>query len=133
MNGYQIIQLIAERSGGAWKPSPGSIYPTLQQLEDEGLVRAESAEGRRVFALTEEGRTYASEHPDELSAPWQGRAGSDSETDEGLKPLIGQVAAGVWQIMAVGTAAQQAKAREALLELRRRLYAILSDDEPGEA
>src|SRR5947209_5841713 len=61
-NGYQIIQEIAERSGGAWKPSPGSIYPTLQQLEDEGLVRAEDVEGRRVFRLTAEGSSYVAEH-----------------------------------------------------------------------
>ncbi len=55
MNGYQLIQEIAQRSGGAWKPSPGSIYPTLQQLEDEGLVRADAPDGRRTFSLTDEG------------------------------------------------------------------------------
>ena len=127
-NGYQIIQEVAERSGGAWKPSPGSIYPTLQQLEDEGLVRADSDGGRRAYALTEEGRAYVAEHPDEVAAPWQG-IGEASEED-GLKPLIGQVAAAVWQIAAVGTPEQQAKGREALSDLRRRLHAILADDEP---
>ena len=128
-NGYQIIQEVAERSGGAWKPSPGSIYPTLQQLEDEGLVRAESDSGRRAYALTEEGRAYVAEHPDEVAAPWHGM-GEASEED-GLKPLIGQVAAAVWQIAAVGTPEQQAKGREALSDLRRRLHAILAEDEPG--
>ena len=77
MNGYQIIQEVAERSGGVWKPSPGSIYPTLQQLEDEGLVRAESDGGRRAYALTEEGRTYVAEHPDEVAAPWAGMSEAD--------------------------------------------------------
>ena len=71
MNGYQIIQEVAERSGGAWKPSPGSIYPTLQQLEDEGLVTADAATGRRTFTLTDEGRAYVAEHADEVSAPWE--------------------------------------------------------------
>ena len=68
MNGYQIIQQIAERSGGAWKPSPGSVYPTVQQLEDEGLVEGREGEGRRLLQLTEEGRRYVEEHPDELAA-----------------------------------------------------------------
>ena len=68
MNGYQIIQQIAERSGGAWKPSPGSVYPTVQQLEDEGLVEGREGEGRRLLQLTEDGRRYVEEHPDELAA-----------------------------------------------------------------
>jgi DNA-binding PadR family transcriptional regulator len=126
LNGYQIIQEIAERSGGAWKPSPGSIYPTLQQLEDEGLVRAETDSGRRAFTLTDEGRAYVAEHADEVAAPWQ----TLSETpDDGLKPLIGQVGAAFWQIMAVGSPEQQAQGREALVELRNRLSAILSTDD----
>src|SRR3954470_6549762 len=85
LNGYQIIQEIAERSGGIWKPSPGSIYPTLQQLEDEGLVRQVDLEGRRTFTLTDEGRTYVGDHPDEAGAPWQSFAVDDDR--EGLKPL----------------------------------------------
>ena len=125
MNGYQIIQEIAERSGGAWKPSPGSIYPTLQQLEDEGLVRAETDNGRRAFTLTDDGRAYVAQHADEVAAPWQ----TLGETpDDGLKPLIGQMGAAFWQIMAVGSPEQQAQGREALVELRNRLYAILSTD-----
>jgi DNA-binding PadR family transcriptional regulator len=128
MNGYQIIQEIASRSGGVWKPSPGSIYPTLQQLEDEGLVRVEADGGRRAYTLTDEGRSYVNEHADEVSAPWQ--AMSDAgEDDGGLKPLIGQAAAAVWQIVATGTPEQQAKGRDALMEFRRKLYAILAEDD----
>ena len=128
MNGYQIIQEIANRSSGVWKPSPGSIYPTLQQLEDEGLVRVETdSGGRRAYTLTDEGRAYVTEHADEVSAPWEAMsAGGD---DDGLKPLIGQVAAAVWQIVATGTPEQQVKGREALVELRRKLYSILAEDE----
>src|SRR5262245_13544395 len=65
-NGYQIIQEISERSGGLWKPSSGSVYPALQQLEDEGLVETESVDGKRSFKLTETGRTYVEEHKSEL-------------------------------------------------------------------
>src|SRR3954454_4068329 len=59
MHGYQIIHEIEERSGGSWKPSPGSVYPTLQLLADEGLIRAEESNGRKTFSLTEEGRAEA--------------------------------------------------------------------------
>ena len=77
MNGYQIIQAIGERSDGVWRPSPGSVYPALQQLEDEGLIRAEAGEGgRRAYQLTDEGRAYAEAHPDELRAPWDAVAGA---------------------------------------------------------
>ena len=131
LNGYQIIQEIAQRSHGVWKPSPGSIYPTLQQLEDEGLVHADEEAGRRTFSLTEEGRTYVAEHADEVAAPWEAMAEPDDAADS-LKPLIGQVAAAIWQIVAVGTPEQQSRAREALIELRSKLYAILSEDDDEE-
>jgi DNA-binding PadR family transcriptional regulator len=128
MNGYQIIQEIATRSSGVWKPSPGSIYPTLQQLEDEGLVRVEEDAGRRAYTLTDEGRRYVTDHADEVSAPWHAMSGAGVD-DGGLKPLIGQVAGAIWQIMATGTPEQQAKSRDALVELRKKLYSILAEDD----
>jgi DNA-binding PadR family transcriptional regulator len=131
MNGYQIIQEVAERSGGVWKPSPGSIYPTLQQLEDEGLVTADAATGRRTFTLTDEGRAYVAEHADEVSAPWEAMSAQDDD-ENGLKPILAQVATAMWQILATGSAEQQAKARDALITLRRTLYSILADDDDGE-
>jgi DNA-binding PadR family transcriptional regulator len=129
MNGYQIIQEIAERSGGVWKPSPGSIYPTLQQLEDEGLVTADAAVGRRTFQLTDEGRAYVAAHQDEVSAPWEAMNAPSGDDENGFKPVLGQVATAMWQIMASGTPEQQAKAREAVGDLRRRLYGILAEDD----
>src|SRR5919108_1951248 len=68
-NGYQLMQEIEQRSDGVWRPSPGSVYPALQQLEDEGLVRVEPGEGRKAYGLTDEGRAYVEEHADELGAP----------------------------------------------------------------
>ncbi|MGZ0151268.1 PadR family transcriptional regulator [Kribbella sp. WER1] len=127
MNGYGIIQEIAERSGGGWKPSPGSIYPTLQQLEDEGLVTADAEVGRRTFRLTDEGRTYVAEHQDEVSAPWEAMSAPPADDENGFKPLFGQVATAMWQVLASGTPEQQAKAREAVVELRRKLYGILAE------
>ena len=134
MNGYQIIQDIAERSGGVWKPSPGSIYPTLQQLEDEDLVRADDQGGRKVYHLTTQGEEYVAAHPDEVSAPWDAMSALSGADDDvnGLRPLIGQAAAALWQILATGSADQQARAREVLNDTRRRLYGILADGDDAD-
>jgi DNA-binding PadR family transcriptional regulator len=136
MNGYQIIQQIAERSGGAWKPSPGSVYPTVQQLEDEGLVEGHEGQGRRLLRLSEAGHAYVEEHVDELAATW--RAFEQPDEEEGpsdLKPVIGQVMGAVWQVVVSGTRQQRAEAAEILADTRRRLYGILAegaDPEDGE-
>lgn len=130
-NGYQVIQEIAERTNGAWKPSPGSIYPTLQQLEDEGLVEQTTDAGRKAYALTSDGRDYVTAHTDELAAPWA--AMNDTDTDGDLRPMLGQVAAAMWQVMAVGSPEQQAAAKEAIIELRKTLYGILAEGTDGES
>ncbi len=134
MNGYQIIQQIAERTSGLWKPSPGSVYPTIQQLEDEGLVEGDTSQGRRLLRLSATGESYVAEHPDELAATWRpfDEAQVQSGTDEGpdLKPVIGQVLGAVWQVITTGTRQQQAEAAEILSDTRRRLYTILADGEP---
>jgi DNA-binding PadR family transcriptional regulator len=132
MNGYQIIQEISERSGGMWKPSPGSIYPTLQQLEDEGLARTEVQEGRRTFELTDDGRAYVDSHADEMAAVWEAMSPSADDESDDVRPLIGQAAAALWQIMATGSPAQKARAREVLAETRRTLYGILADGDDAD-
>jgi DNA-binding PadR family transcriptional regulator len=134
MNGYQIIQQIAERSGGAWKPSPGSVYPTVQQLEDEGLVEGTEGEGRRLLQLTDEGRAYVAEHPDELAATWRPFDLAEAEQGSGdLKPVIGQVMGAVWQVIVSGSRQQHAEAAEILGETRRKLYGILAEGDEGES
>jgi len=132
MNGYQIIQQIAERSRGAWKPSPGSVYPTVQQLEDEGLVEGRDADGRRLLQLTDAGRRYVEEHPDELAATWRPFEDDTEGEPEShdLKPVIGQVMSAVWQVVVSGTAQQRAEAAEILAETRRKLYGLLADGDP---
>ena len=129
MNGYQIIQEIGERSGGVWRPSPGSIYPALQQLEDEGLIRAEAAEsGRRAYQLTDEGRAYADSHADELRAPWDDLSGPGGPAME-MRSLLGQVGMAAFQVISAGTEAQTAQARQLLTDTRKSLYRILAADE----
>jgi DNA-binding PadR family transcriptional regulator len=141
MNGYQLISQIAERSGGAWKPSPGSVYPTIQQLEDEGLVEADDERGRRTLRLTEAGRAYVEANPEELAAVWEPfserRHGHGGGGYSGVKPEIGQVMAAVWQIVTTGTDRQRREAVDILVETRRKLYGLLADgdevDDAGEA
>lgn len=133
MNGYQIIQQIAERSGGAWKPSPGSVYPTVQQLEDEGLVEGSEDEARRLLTLTDAGRAYVEEHPDELAATWRAfddAAEAERTNGHDLKPVIGQVMGAVWQVVTTGTRQQQAEAAEILADTRRKLYGLLAEGDP---
>jgi DNA-binding PadR family transcriptional regulator len=136
-NGYQIIQEIGERSGGVWRPSPGSVYPALQQLEDEGLITATTGEGgRRAYELTEEGRAYVAAHPDELQAPWDVVARSVGGEAIELRRLFGTVAMAGMQVARVGTRAQVEQARQILTETRRKLYQILAaeddDQDPEE-
>jgi len=132
-NGYQIIQEIAERSDDVWRPSPGSVYPALQQLEDEGLVQTETPEGgRRQYTLTAEGREYLAAHPDEVRAPWEVVARSVGSNAIELRHLVAQVAAAAVQVVQVGTDAQAAKAQQILTDARRSLYRILAADDTGD-
>jgi DNA-binding PadR family transcriptional regulator len=129
MNGYQIIQAIADRSDGVWRPSPGSVYPALQQLEDEGLIQAEAAEGRRAYQLTDEGRSYVEAHPEEVRAPWDVVAGSVGDSAIEMRNLIGQVAMAAFQVVSAGTEAQVGQAREVLTDTRKALYRLLAADD----
>ncbi|QDQ10317.1 PadR family transcriptional regulator [Streptomyces spectabilis] len=127
MHGYEMIQEIAERSGGAWKPSPGSVYPTLQLLEDEGLIVSESEGGKKLFSLTESGRAAADEGAD---APWEdaGRGvdwevlGEIRQAGVGLMEAFGQV----WK---TGSKEQREKALTVINDARKKLYLILADED----
>jgi DNA-binding PadR family transcriptional regulator len=132
MHGYQILGELAERSGGRWRPSPGSVYPTLQQLADEGLVSSEEQDGRRVFSLTDAGRAQLAATPAGAPAPWDqfGAAAADA-SDEGLvrlHDLAVQVGMAVLQVANAGTPAQVATANELLAGTRRALYRLLAED-----
>ena len=131
-NGYQIIQELVERSGGIWRPSPGSVYPALQQLEDEGLVRAEEQDGRRQYHLTDAGREYVAARTDEHAAPWETVADSVHNDMIELQTAFGQVGIAFGQVVQSGSAAQVAEARRVLTDTRRALYRILAEGEPAE-
>jgi DNA-binding PadR family transcriptional regulator len=128
--GYSLMEEIERRSGGAWRPSPGSVYPTLQQLEDEGLIRNEEGEGRTPFVLTDEGKTYVADNRQELGEPWEKPAEGIGEDRLELRGLIGQIMAATHQVSLAGDDAQVEQAKELLAETRRSLYKILADEAP---
>ncbi|MEE9096142.1 PadR family transcriptional regulator [Pseudarthrobacter phenanthrenivorans] len=124
MHGYQIIREIEERSGGSWKPSAGSVYPTLQLLADEGTISAEESNGRKIYSLTEAGREEVAAHHG--GAPWDPEttmAGTASLPRAGME--LAQAAA---QVGRTGSPDQVRQAVAVLDEARRRLYGILARD-----
>jgi DNA-binding PadR family transcriptional regulator len=131
MHGYEMIQELEARTGGVWRPSPGSVYPTLQLLEDEDLIAGEEGEGRRRFALTDAGRAEA-ERQDQ-QAPWEQAVAGVTPSAWSLRDAMGQIVQATWSVAGAGTEAQQAKALEILNDSRRRLYAILAEADRPEA
>ena len=138
INGYQVIQEISEHSFGEWRPSPGSVYPTIQQLQDEGLVESDDERGRRTIRLTDAGVAWAEEHTEELAAVWAPFARAQQPTDRptgqgaDIKSEIGQVVSAVWQLGTQGSEQQRRAALDVLVDTRRRLYGILADGRDGE-
>jgi DNA-binding PadR family transcriptional regulator len=134
MNGYQIIQQISDRSGGLWRPSPGSVYPALAQLEDENLITLQTTAGeRRAYELTEDGRTYVAEHAEELKAPWSAVSGDAASAAADLHSLVRQVHVAAFGVLSAGTDAQIAQARKILTQTRRSLYRILAEEDEQDA
>ena len=126
MHGYEVIQELERRTEGRWRPSAGSIYPTLQLLEDEGLVTSEEVERRRTYSLTDAGRTTAAEHP--LAA--SGGLDTDASRDgPNLGRELRSVAQASTQIQRIGTADAQKAANDILVDARRRLYRLLAEDD----
>ncbi len=134
MHGYELIQQIRQRSNGVWKPSPGSIYPALAQLEDEGLVLIEKILGRKTAKLTDVGKAYIEEHRADLGDPWADVNADIGDQALDLRGLTGLLIGAAGQVAAVGTPEQAERASEVLIEARRSLYRILAEDEAtGEA
>ena len=126
MHGYQIIQEISDRTDGVWNPSPGSVYPTLQQLEDEGFVTSERRDGKNVFALTDEGASFLE---DEAGPPPWERMGT--EFDEELiavRDTAFEVGAALMQVARTGSKEQVAEARAILADTKKQIYQLLAGD-----
>jgi DNA-binding PadR family transcriptional regulator len=144
MHGYQLIHELHERSGGVWRPSPGSVYPTLKRLSAEGLVAAADGGGhRREFTLTDDGRAEA-DRLAAISTPWEELLADEDQAAIELRDLVESVVDAARQVVRVAEPQQVADAKRVLVDARRRLYGILaaepqagaSDDTPdgdGEA
>jgi DNA-binding PadR family transcriptional regulator len=128
MHGYEMIKEIEERSGGYWRPSAGSIYPTLQLLEEQGLIAGEETGGKRLFSLTDDGRAAIDEREGKgESAPWeQVRSGAPPEAVQ-LGSSFKQLAAAISQAFRAADEGQRARIRELLDETRRGIYGILAE------
>jgi DNA-binding PadR family transcriptional regulator len=132
MHGYELIQELEARSGGRWRPSAGSIYPTLQQLSDEGLVSGEDVDGRRIYTLTDAGRKAAAETG---SAPWADAETADAGDTRGqdLFRQVMELAAAIVQVHKVGSPQARGEAIRIVTEARKQLYRLLSEDEDASA
>jgi len=126
-NGYQLMQTIEERSRGTWRPSPGSMYPTLAQLEDEGLIRGVERDGTKLFELTDQGREHVEQHA-RGTAPWEEDEEADGRSIPEIASLVVQIGKAAWQVAHEGDERQVEKACETLAETRRALYGILAED-----
>lgn len=125
-HGYELIQRLEEKTGGVWRPSPGSVYPTLQLLEDEELVRSEERDGKRVYEITEAGQAEVRARADREGPAWGGDAGGPPGTAP-LREAMGQLHMAARQVAAAGREDQVARAVAALAEARRTLYQILAE------
>jgi DNA-binding PadR family transcriptional regulator len=131
MHGYQIITELSARTGGMWQASPGSVYPTLQQLEDEGLVTVAEQDGRRTFSLTDAGRAEVARASEGRRAPWEEMTADADPAAGGLRGSAMQLVAAVMQVAAAGNKEQVGRAEKLLGDTRRALYRLLAeDDEP---
>lgn len=126
-NGYQMIEEICRRSGGIWRPSPGSVYPALQQLEDEGLVQGEESGGRRTYRLTDDGRRHADERSGE--EPWAEVARSLPEDRHELRLVWGQLSEAFVHLTHVASDRQVAETKKVLKDTRRQIFMILAEDD----
>ena len=131
-NGYQIMSEIEERSGGAWRPSPGAVYPALQQLADEGLIAGEESAGRRTFSLTDAGRQHVEENPDRACAAWEAMAPDEPGEVPGLFVQAARLGGSIVQLAHAGTPGQVHAAEQLLEETRRKMYQILASDDTAE-
>jgi DNA-binding PadR family transcriptional regulator len=121
------MQELEERTSGVWRPSPGSVYPALAQLEDEGLIRQETHDERKLFALTDEGRAHLAQRPADAPAPWDTLADGVPNDMRELHALFRQVAVATYQLAANASASQLVEAKKVLNDTRRAMYRILGD------
>ena len=124
-HGYDVMQRLEDKTDGSWRPSPGSVYPMLQLLADEGLAQSVERDGKRVYELTDAGREQAASAP----APWTAVADESDDALVALRDLAFQVLAATRQVANAGTATQLEAAQTVLRDARRSLYRLLAEED----
>ena len=128
LNGYQLMQELEERSGGIWRPSPGSVYPTLSQLEDEGLIEAVESDGKKAWSLTDDGKKHVEERRDKFGTPWSPEGNEGAGELHQLRLAVHALKVAAQQVGQTGTSEQVEAAREVVEEARRALYRVLAEE-----
>ena len=123
-HGYAVMRRLEEMSGGLWRPSPGSVYPHLQMLEDEGMVGSSEKEGTRTFHLTEAG---VAEAANDAPLPWQARGDGDDQI-RNLRLAVTQLMGAAKQLSGAGENAQVERGIAVVQKARKELYQILAED-----
>jgi DNA-binding PadR family transcriptional regulator len=131
-NGYQIMSDIEERSNGAWRPSPGAIYPALSQLADEGLITGEESGGKRAYRLTDAGREYVAQNPERARGAWESSEQQEAWQIPGLFAEAARLGSGIVQLAHAGSPAQVRAAEKLLQQTRREIYRILAETDETE-
>lgn len=127
-HGYEVMQRLEEKTNGGWRPSPGSVYPTLQLLEDEGLARSVESDGKRVYEITDTGRKEATRRIDEAGGtPWDLAGRGDSQFGT-ARESMGQLFLAMKQVGATGDPQQVERAVDILKRARKEIYAMLAED-----
>ncbi|MCX5199473.1 PadR family transcriptional regulator [Streptomyces sp. NBC_00249] len=129
LNGYQIVQLIAERSSGVWQPSPGAVYPALQQLEADALIEQVEGGTRKTYRLTDAGRAHAAGGQSEAEALWRSVESATDPRAQEIDTLCGQVVTAVRHALHDADDARYAGTRQVLLDARRSLYRMLAEED----
>ncbi len=126
LNGYGMISAISEKTDGLWSPSAGSIYPALGLLEDEGLIEPAEASGKKVYRLTEAGRTHVDEHADALANPWE-KVAQPHQGFLDVRSDMHQLGMAVQQVVVAGDQGQHEKVKAILESARKDVYRLLAE------
>jgi DNA-binding PadR family transcriptional regulator len=125
-HGYEVMRRLEERSGGLWRPSAGSVYPTLQLLEEQGLLTSREEGGKRIYELTDEGRAEI-EAQTAGGPPWE-TAEDAASGRHALRGALVQLHMAAKQVAMAGDEARVERATAVLKEARQKLYQLLAED-----
>ena len=126
-HGYEVMQYLETKTNGAWRPSAGSIYPALQQLEDEGMVRSEEQDGRRVYRLTPAGKKEGKARLATRGLPWERMADEPPELVD-MRRSVAELTSAATEVVKLGGSDKISRGVEIIRDARKLLYGLLTED-----